>query len=81
MNRTEAEDRETKCCDECGSRYFVGTSPMAQLCPECSHWLYGYPRCEHEFAGERCSKCGWDGSVSDYVRTLRGRAEDGDGKQ
>lgn len=65
------EHRPTKRCDECGSDYFGAQSPMAQLCPECSHWLYGYPRCPHEFAGGRCSKCGWDGSVSEYVRGIQ----------
>src|SRR2546423_1139951 len=37
----DAEDRATKCCDECGSDYVAATSQMTQLCPECAHWLYG----------------------------------------
>jgi hypothetical protein len=43
---------------------------MEALCPECAHRLYGYPECGHEMAGGRCAKCGWDGSVSDYVKGL-----------
>jgi len=58
-------------CDECGSGYFATASLMSRLCPECSDWLYGYPRCHHEFAGGRCSKCGWDGSVSVYLQGRR----------
>jgi hypothetical protein len=64
---------EVRCCDECGSDYFAAASPMSQLCPECAHWLYGYPRCAHEFIGGRCFRCGWNGSVSEYVRGLQGR--------
>ena len=49
---------------------------MSALCPECAHWLYGYPPCEHVFeasdAGKRCTRCGWDGSQSAYVRKLIG---------
>ena len=61
----------TVSCDECGSQYFAGTSKMAALCPECAHILYGYDPCQHEFNGGRCTKCYWDGSVSDYVTTLK----------
>ena len=64
-----------KCCDECGSKYVSSTSKMAQLCPECSHWLYGYPLCDHEFSEGSCKRCGWDGSVSAYVQTLRAKAD------
>lgn len=67
----DTDHQRIKVCDECGSDYFASASSMSQLCPECSHWLYGYPRCPHEFTEGRCSKCGWDGSVSDYVRGLR----------
>lgn len=60
--------RESRRCDECGSDYFADSSRMARLCPECAHRLYGYPRCDHSFADGRCTKCGWDGSGSDYLR-------------
>lgn len=70
----EANDPEIRCCDECGSDYFAAASRMARLCSECAHWLYGYPRCDHQFAGQRCAKCGWDGSVSAYLRTLQAEA-------
>lgn len=62
-------------CDECGSTYFAGESRMAALCPECSHHLYGYPNCEHHMIAGRCAKCGWDGSVSEYVLHLTGRGK------
>ena len=70
----DTEPRPTKCCDECESYYFATASQMSQLCPECSHWLYGYPQCPHEFAEGRCSKCGCDGSVSDYIQGLQAEA-------
>ncbi len=63
--------RPTILCDECGSSFFAGSSRMDALCPECAHWLYGYPPCEHTFADGRCTKCHWDGSVSRYVQTLK----------
>jgi len=63
--------RPTKRCDECGSDYFGAASSMAQLCPECSHWLYAIPGCCHKFTDGRCSNCGWDGSVSEYVRGIQ----------
>src|SRR4051794_35556824 len=68
---TEKEHDQCKPCDECGSDYLAATSQMAQLCPECSHRLYGYPSCEHKFAEGRCSICGWDGSVSESLRSLQ----------
>lgn len=67
------EQPETRCCDECGSDYLASSAQMTHLCPECSHWLYGYPPCAHEFAGGRCSRCGWDGAVSAYLRTLQSK--------
>jgi hypothetical protein len=57
-------------CDECGGDYFAGSSCMAHLCSECAHYLYGYPLCEHAFAGKQCSKCGWSGSRSEYILKL-----------
>ena len=62
---------ETERCDECGSTYFVGTSQMASLCPECAHWLYGYPNCDHVMVAGRCTRCHWNGKSSDYVAGLR----------
>jgi hypothetical protein len=70
----DADTPEIRCCDECGSAYFAATSPMARLCPECAHWLYGYPRCPHEFERGHCSRCGWDGSVSPYLRGLQAQS-------
>jgi predicted RNA-binding Zn-ribbon protein involved in translation (DUF1610 family) len=55
-------------CDECGSMYFPEISRMDKLCPECSHMLYGYTPCLHTFADGRCSKCHWDGSVSEFCK-------------
>ncbi len=85
MSEREAK---TKTCDECNSLYFDASSPMEALCPECSHWLYGYDRCEHEFEtesqsspGGRCRKCFWDGTVTAFVRNemvSSGTPTDGD---
>ncbi len=56
-------------CAECESPF--AESPMTGLCAECAHVLYGYPACTHEFAaGTACQKCGWNGSRTDYVRSL-----------
>jgi hypothetical protein len=60
-----------KKCDECGSLYYRETSKMESLCPECSHWLYGYKPCEHDFYEGHCNKCHWDGSVSEYIKNLK----------
>lgn len=62
---------DSKICDECGSSFRAEAAKMAGLCAECAHWLYGYPACAHEFAEGRCVACGWDGSVSDYVRGMK----------
>lgn len=53
-------------CDECGSQYDATTSPMASLCPHCSHLLYDYPNCAHEFDKGRCIKCFWDGTTTHF---------------
>jgi predicted RNA-binding Zn-ribbon protein involved in translation (DUF1610 family) len=58
-------------CDECGSGYFTDTSLMSNLCPECSHILYGYKNCEHEFENGKCIKCFWNGNVSVYIKKLK----------
>jgi hypothetical protein len=65
------KDRPVKTCDECGSLYFPETSRMGSLCPECSHLLYGYKACDHAFVDARCTKCYWDGTLSDYCKTLK----------
>ena len=41
------DKNEIVICDECGSEFLKGTSKMMKLCPECSHYLYGYPNCNH----------------------------------
>ena len=63
--------RTTKFCDECGSNYFNDSSEMESLCPECASVVYGYEPCLHEFNDNRCIKCHWDGSVSEYVSSLK----------
>ena len=65
-------------CDECGSSFRKGSSRMERLCPECAHYLYGYPNCGHHFENGRCILCGWDGSESGYVKGLK-RGGSGDG--
>ena len=60
-----------KTCDECGSFYRGSTSLMEALCPECAHQLYDYPACAHRMVAGRCETCGWDGSVSAYVASLK----------
>jgi len=60
-----------KTCDECGSTFIDHSSKMQAIFSECAHVLYGYPRCEHDFVSSKCVKCGWDGSVSDYVESKR----------
>lgn len=57
-------------CDECGSEFLRSCSKMAELCPECSHLLYGHPNCERIFKNGRCIYCYWDGSRSEYTGKL-----------
>jgi predicted RNA-binding Zn-ribbon protein involved in translation (DUF1610 family) len=66
----EPDNKDMKTCDECGSKYYSSTSRMAHLCPECSHILYGYENCNHQFENGRCIKCYWDGSRSEYIKKL-----------
>lgn len=56
-------------CDECGSGFNPAATRMAGLCAECAHRLYGYPACPHEMSAGRCMRCGWDGSVSDFLKS------------
>ena len=58
-------------CDECGSEFYRRVSEMTSLCPECSHVLYGYVSCNHEFKNGRCVKCFWNGNVSDYIKQMK----------
>src|SRR5688500_7176318 len=68
MEAPNPRGRATGRCDECGSGFLRDASAMAGLCPECAHHLYGHPACAHQFVDGRCSRCGWDGSRSAYVR-------------
>ncbi len=67
----QMEGWELAFCGECGSCFRKGSSQMAGLCPECAHYLYGYPGCGHLFENGRCVRCGWDGSESPYIRKLK----------
>jgi hypothetical protein len=68
---------EIKKCDECKSLYFADASRMCQLCPECSHVLYGYVNCDHHFGGRRrCIRCYWDRSESKVIRRIKREALD-----
>lgn len=69
-------NRDISTCDECDSDYYSDTSQMTNLCPECSHVLYGFENCKHQFEKGRCIKCFWDGSTSDYVRKLKNKSLD-----
>ena len=60
-------------CDECGSLFFPSATRMSGLCAECAHRLYAYPACVHDITEGRCTRCGWDGSVSAF---LAGGAEE-----
>jgi len=74
----EAEKNGTDSkCDECGSQFLSSHATMSGLCPECSHYLYNKPNCAHSFRDGRCRRCGWDGSVSDYVARIKGTAKGG----
>ena len=63
--------REIKIGDECESEYYANASKMMKLCPDCSHYLYEYPNCEHDFQKGRCSKCHWNGKTSNYITRLK----------
>ena len=58
-------------CDECGSDFFSDTSQMANLCPECSHILYSYKNCDHQFENGSCIKCFWNGNLSYLVKNSK----------
>lgn len=56
-------------CDECGSEFYKETSQMSSLCPNCSHFLYGYKNCSHQFENGRCLKCFWNGTTTSFITT------------
>ena len=61
---------DTGICDECGSVFLLAASRMEGLCPECASILYGYEKCQHVFKDGKCIKCLWDGSRSEYIRSM-----------
>lgn len=62
-----SSEKSLTTCDECESEYYTISSRMGSLCPNCSHLLYGYDNCPHEFENGRCVKCYWNGSVSEFL--------------
>lgn len=68
---TDKSNEDIGICDECGSNFAHSTSVMTSLCSQCAHALYKSPVCQHRFVEERCTLCLWDGSVSDYVRSIQ----------
>lgn len=67
----EIKQYTIKVCDECKSEFYKEISSMENLCPECSHVLYGYKNCQHDFIDQRCVKCYWNGNSSDYIDTIK----------
>lgn len=63
MENDYMQSKKIKICDECESQYFVETSKMANLCPNCSHYLYGYENCNHKFENGRCLNCNLDEKI------------------
>ena len=61
------ERKKIAVCDECRSEYYTETSKMSSLCPNCSHLLYGYINCPHQFDNGRCLKCFWNGATSSFL--------------
>lgn len=62
-------EKEVKICDECESSYYANSSLMESLCPNCSHFLYDYDNCAHQFEDNRCILCFWDGSITEFIRS------------
>lgn len=56
---------------ECKSEYFAKQSKMENLCPECSHVLFGYPNCTHIFENTRYIKCYWNGKTSEFLKSIK----------
>lgn len=63
--------KETEECDECSCNFFIESSKMKNLCPECSHHIHGYKNCTHLFIDGKCKKCNWDGNYSAFVRAIK----------
>ncbi|MDF9796328.1 putative RNA-binding Zn-ribbon protein involved in translation (DUF1610 family) [Catalinimonas alkaloidigena] len=63
--------KEIRICDECYSEYYADTSRMGKLCPNCSHFLYGYDNCQHVFRNGRCEKCYWNGETTKFIESLK----------
>jgi predicted RNA-binding Zn-ribbon protein involved in translation (DUF1610 family) len=69
-----AQTEEVNVCNTCASEFFVHTSKMKNICPECAHLIYNHKRCFHKFENERCSKCYWNGKTSAYALKLKQKA-------
>jgi predicted RNA-binding Zn-ribbon protein involved in translation (DUF1610 family) len=61
-------NQEKNICVECESEYYKNSSKMSCLCPDCTHQLYGYSNCLHQFENGNCNKCGWNGQTSEYLK-------------
>ena len=48
---------KTQKCVEYDSLYFIEKSEMKEMCPQCSHQIYGYENCKHQFKNNRCIFC------------------------
>ena len=64
---------DIKICDECESEYKAQTSEMVSCRPECSHIIYGYKNCDHNFENNRCIKCLWNGKSCEYIKKLKNK--------
>lgn len=69
--KLNSSSRKLSTCAECDSAYYTDTSEENDLCPECSHMLYGFRNCMHQFENGRCIKCFWNGKTSEYIRKLK----------
>lgn len=69
------DDKPTGECEECGSQIIRSTATMSGLCRECAHWLYGKSACDHDFLKGACRICGWDGSTSEYITSIKNGEE------
>jgi hypothetical protein len=74
LNIITKKEKSIISCIECQSSFFVDSSYMAGMCPECSHHLYGYDNCSHNIKDGRCVRCHWDETVSDYISNLKNKS-------